>query len=255
MYAYTPRACIHAVNAPCLAYYVVMSHIWMNHVPHVNESFPTCEWAMSCRHRHWLSCPTYECVMSHTWTSHVLCLWMSDVSYPTYAAIANGDACRTCRIYMWDMTHSYLGHDSFRCAKWLIHAWDMTHLFSRHQQWSGITNGGTEHWGGLMSTIIYGTRLIHIWDVTHSCVGHDSFIQQASPMVVRSILEASCPTHTYECGHVPYINESCPKYGNKSCPAGIINGGTEHSWGPISRTHIPMRLCPIYGWVVSQICD
>ena len=32
-----------------------------------------------------------------------------------------------CLIFMWDMTHSYVRHDSFICETWLIHMWDMTH--------------------------------------------------------------------------------------------------------------------------------
>ena len=152
MYAYTPRACIHAVTSPYLAYYFVMSHISINYVPHVNESFPTCEWVMSCRHRSWLSCPTYECVMSHTWMSHIL------------------------HFMEWVMFHiphmrpsprvMPAGHDAFTCGTWLIHTWDMTH--------SGVQN----------DSFMRETWLIYLAGINNG---------QASPLVVRSIWEASCP--------------------------------------------------------------
>jgi len=49
---------------------------------------------------------------------------------------------------MWDMTHSYVGHDSFICGTWLIHMWDMTHSYVGHD------------------SLICGTWLIHMWDMT-----------------------------------------------------------------------------------------
>jgi len=64
----------------------VMSHIWIIHVTHLNESCHTYEWVIS---HIWMShithmnesCHTYEWVMSHIWTSHVTplndaCRWL-----------------------------------------------------------------------------------------------------------------------------------------------------------------------------------
>jgi len=53
-----------------------MSHIWVNHVSHMNKSCPTYEYVTS---HMWMSyvthinesCPTYEWVMSHIWMCHV----------------------------------------------------------------------------------------------------------------------------------------------------------------------------------------
>ena len=53
-----------------------MSHMWLSHVTHMNESCHTYEWVMS---HIWMSpvthtnesCHTYEWVMSHIWMSHV----------------------------------------------------------------------------------------------------------------------------------------------------------------------------------------
>ena len=54
----------------CSTHEGVMSHIWMSHVTHTNESCRTYEWVMS---HIWLieSYCTYEWVMSHTWMSHI----------------------------------------------------------------------------------------------------------------------------------------------------------------------------------------
>ena len=35
-------------------------------------------------------------------------------------------------IYVWDMTHSYVRHDSFMCETWLIYMWDMAPSYVRH---------------------------------------------------------------------------------------------------------------------------
>ena len=66
--------------------------------------------------------------------------------------------CGTWLIHTWDMTHSYVGHDSLICRTWLIHMWDMTLSYVGHD------------------SLICGTWLIHMWDMTLSYVGHDSFI-------------------------------------------------------------------------------
>jgi len=91
-----------------------MSHVWMNHVTHTNESCHTYEWVMSqmrmshvthmnesCHTYEWVmshiqmsrvthtneSRHTYEWVMSHIWMSHVTQLqelphvWVSHVTY------------------------------------------------------------------------------------------------------------------------------------------------------------------------------
>ena len=74
-----------------------MSHIWMSHVTHVNESCHICEWVMS---HIWMSLVTHmnqschmcEWVMSHIWMSHVTC-----VNEP-------------CHTYEWVMSHVWMGH-------------------------------------------------------------------------------------------------------------------------------------------------
>jgi len=89
---------------------------------------------------------------------------------------------------MWDMTHSYVGHDSltcvtmthsyvwndsFICVTWLIHTWDMTrsHLWQGRTHTCGMTHSYMWH-----DAFICGTWLIHISAMTHSYLRMGSFI-------------------------------------------------------------------------------
>ena len=81
-----------------------MSHIWMSHVTHMNESCHTYEWVMShiwMRHVTNMneSCHTYECVMSHIWMSHVTHM---------------NESCQT---YEWVMSHIWMTHSGLLFKK------------------------------------------------------------------------------------------------------------------------------------------
>jgi len=52
---------VTCMNASCHIHWRIMSHTWMRHVTHMNESFTHIN----------ESCHTYERVMSHIWMSHV----------------------------------------------------------------------------------------------------------------------------------------------------------------------------------------
>jgi len=77
--------------------------------------------------------------------------------------------------HMWDMTHSYVWHDSFICAIRLIHMCDMTHSYVWHD------------------SLICMTWLIHMCDTTHSYVWHDSFTR------VTWLIHMCDMTHSYVC--------------------------------------------------------
>jgi len=62
----------------CHTYEWVMSHIWMSHVTHMNESCLTHEWVMSHMNE---SCHTYEQVMPYTCRSHVTYIRMRRVTH------------------------------------------------------------------------------------------------------------------------------------------------------------------------------
>jgi len=119
-----------------LLYEWAMSHIWMSHVSHMNES-----------------CLTYEWVMSHIWTSHVSHMNESCLTYEwvmSHICIHKWDMTYSCEWDMtysceWDMTHSWVRHDLFMCGTRLICGWD-TWLIHVSETW-----------------------LIHKWDITYSC--------------------------------------------------------------------------------------
>jgi len=77
----------HVVPSIGDIYEWVMSHVWMSHVTHMNESCHTCE-----------SCPTYERIMSHIWViPHIwvmLHMWMTHVTDKTESrcVVCNGVA-------------------------------------------------------------------------------------------------------------------------------------------------------------------
>jgi len=55
-------------------------------------------------------------------------------------------------MHTWDLTHSYVWHDSFIHETLIIHMYDMTHSYVRHDS------------------------LLHTCDLTHSRVRHDPFM-------------------------------------------------------------------------------
>jgi len=90
----------------------VMSHIWMSHVTHMNESCYTYEWVMlhiwmsHVTHRN-ESCRTYEWVMSH------ICI--SQITYIN----------KPCYTYEWATSHLWVTHGSVTSHIWTSH---VTHM-------------------------------------------------------------------------------------------------------------------------------
>jgi len=114
-----------------------MSHIWMSHVAHMNES-----------------CHTYERVMSHIWMSHVthmnewycVCRWVMshiDESCHTYS--------------QWRLWRNNPVMDEWCC----VYRWDMSHIFTV------VT---------LKKRFCECTQLCDMCDVTHSYVWYDASI-------------------------------------------------------------------------------
>jgi len=151
---------------------------------------------------------THLHVRQNSFVCGTWCFYLCDVtpsigSTPTniYVVPATG----TRFIYTWDMTHSYVGHDSFTfvtcllsqaapppthtlfsrvgliiCVTWLIHTWDMTHSYVGHDSFicgtclicmRDMTHSHVWH-----DSFIRGTWLIHMWDMTHLYVGHVFFV-------------------------------------------------------------------------------
>jgi len=81
----------------------VMSHIWMSHVTHMNES-----------------CPTYEWVMSHGCMSHVL--------YASHVSHTN----ESCPTFEWVMSHTRMSHAPHMNESCLTHEWVMPLICMSH---------------------------------------------------------------------------------------------------------------------------
>ena len=102
---------------------------------------------------------------------------------------------------MWDMTHSYVRHDSFICATWLIHMCDMTHSYVRHD------------W------FIWVTRLIHIhvYTYSYSYAHRKLLIEGAREESVASQMWSAgcwlfiCVTHSYV-WHDSFLRATCLVY-------------------------------------------
>jgi len=83
-------------------------------------------------------------------------------------------------LFVRDMTHSYMWHDSCTSVTWLIRNCDMTPSYVWHDSFTcvtwriymyGVTDSYAWH-----DAFICVTWLIHVCAVTHSYVWHDSFI-------------------------------------------------------------------------------
>ena len=98
-----------------------MSHIWLSHVTHMNESRHTCEWGMPHTSRAAdlmnKSCHKYDWVMSHIWMSHVTRMNESCHTHPELQnsrksqslglVIHMKDSCHT---YEWVRSHICMSH-------------------------------------------------------------------------------------------------------------------------------------------------
>jgi len=152
---------LNHVNESCHTCELVMSHVWMSHVTHMNEACHTQEWVMShvgISHvtRMNESCHTYEWVMSHVWTTHLgkpeCWIGWRDMSHSRWTWRIPMDMthlCVTCLRVTWLI---YMWHDSFLRVTWLIPTCDMTHSYVWHDSFIRVT------W------------LIQMCDMTHSHV-------------------------------------------------------------------------------------
>jgi len=90
-------------------------------------------------------------------------------------------------VYVWDMTHLCVSHDSFMCEPWLVYVWAMTRSCMRHdsfmyETWlvymwpTSCSRVGREWYEAAcengMTSLTVETWLVYAWAMTRSCVGH-----------------------------------------------------------------------------------
>jgi len=91
-----------------------MFHIWMSHVPHMNES-----------------CPTYIWVISHTWISHVKHIIWHGLSARLQTRAARSST-STKQSHKWVMSHmltSNAPHMNQSCPTYI---WGVSHVYMSH---------------------------------------------------------------------------------------------------------------------------
>ena len=139
------------------------SHMWDMTHSHVWDVTHPCVRHDSCMRFFvlgwWVMClfwnDSFICV---TWLIHMCC--MIGVSFRALPVIR-----------MWDMTHSYVRHDSFIYGTWLIRMFDMTHSYVLHD-WCILKSLSCQSYVR-HDSFICETWLIHIFDMTYSYVRHD----------------------------------------------------------------------------------
>ena len=98
---------------------------------------------------------------------------------------------------VWDMTHSYLRHDSLICMTWRINRRETLIIFQRC----------------IRSAFIWGTWLIYTWDMTHLYVGHDSFTGEGHTSYADGVSVTFLDNSKWDISHhdsiIYYIFESC----------------------------------------------
>ena len=105
-----------SLTCPPIWYEWVMSHIWMSHVTHMNESCHTREWVMShIRMSHVThmneSCNTLEWVMSHVWMSNITHMSKSYHTHaPAVGAIPRHRTTSVPHTYDWVISSIWTSH-------------------------------------------------------------------------------------------------------------------------------------------------
>ena len=119
-----------------------MSHVWMSHVTHMNESCHTYEWVMA---HVWMShgtrmndsCETYagvmwhihEWVMAHIWVSHGT--YMNE-SWHTYEWVMAQISCTNALALIAVMRHIRMSHVTHTNESWDTYEWVMGHIRMSH---------------------------------------------------------------------------------------------------------------------------
>jgi len=205
-------------------------HIWMSHVPRMNESRRSYEW-----------------VTSHIWTNYAAQkrhVTQNNDLFMTHL-------CVTRVIHMWDVTHSYegrdsllLGRDLFLCVTRVIHMWDVT----QKDDIFYIFISGSTHICASRVAHINESRPTYKWVTSLIQTSHVPPTNESCPAerhVISHGLELFGSAHIWM-NHVAHKNESRPN-NNESRPT--------YEWvtSLIWMSHVPHmnESCSTYKWVTS----
>jgi len=150
-----------------------MAHVRRSHGTLVIESWHTCTGTL-----------LKSTAKGARWHSVLVCATWSTL-------VCACDMIHTWHIYICDMTHSYVRHDSFICATWLIHMCDMTHSYLWEECSICVT------WHVNMCNRTYtcvtwvGHELMHVWhDVRYAYAWHDVTRLMQTRQLTRLYLES-----------------------------------------------------------------
>ena len=187
-----------------------MSHIWMSHVTHMNESCHTYEWVMShiwmshTTHMNASTSHTYEWVMFHIWMSHVTHMneschtWMRqhvthmnkschthEWNIPDITATNKKHTATPCNTLQHTATHCNT-HECVNISRiWMSHAthtdtasnhtyeWVTPHTWMRHNITHMNESCHAHEWN--IPDILRMSHATHM-NMTHSYVRHESFM-------------------------------------------------------------------------------
>jgi len=169
----------------CYAQEWVMSHMWMSHVAHVNESCRTCEWVMSV----WMS------HVAHANESYRRCEWVKSCVTNSFIYATLIHMCDACMLHArMSRTYEWVSHISLKIKRCMLHdpciEWQVR-ISRARATWLSVSHTWESH-------II---SVAHVNDVRFSCVWHT---------------QSCCTCYAQEwvmphmwMSHVARVNESC----------------------------------------------
>jgi len=142
------------ISEPCRRYEWVMSHISMNHVTYLNESYHIHEWVSPI----WMSHVTYmnESCDVYEWVIDIRVLWRVAVccsvlqcvavccSVLQCVAVINMNESliyESCDVYEWVISHIWMSHVTYMNESCHLYEWVMSHIWT-----SLATNNSMNHW-------------------------------------------------------------------------------------------------------------
>jgi len=181
--------------------------------------------------------------------------------------------CGTWHIRMWDMTYSYMGHDSIIWWTWLIHMWDVTEAYVRHDIF--IWSSHVPYMN--MSCLTYECVTSHIWTMLSTYEWVMSHVERVMSHIliktrptyerVVSHIWSSHVPHRNQTGHVykSFVSHICINYVShiESCPSHVPQNNKSWVYGRIISliwmSHVPYvhqlyftYICAAYSRVISS---